>query len=134
MARQTSINAYRAIEASGLLSKRKWEVYQILYEYGPLTSTEIIQKYKETRFVAETGGITTRLSELKRLSCATEVGEKKNPATGMNQYLWDVTSNLPIKFEKNKSKDQQIKELTEELLQIKSELDQLKANIVTSLI
>jgi hypothetical protein len=103
MTRQTSAEAYRKIKEDGLLSLRKWQVYDILYRFGPLTSTEVIQKYREIYGpIAESGGMTTRCAELVHVGAAQEVGEKKNNQTGMMNILFDVTNQIPIKLEKPK--------------------------------
>lgn len=41
MARDTSREAYNKIKEMGLLSQRRWEVYDILYSHGPMTGGEI---------------------------------------------------------------------------------------------
>jgi len=93
--RQTSIDAYNEILFNGLLSKRRWEVYNFLYQNGPLTAEEI-----RVALCPNLGnGITPRLSELKALGVIVEVGTKKNPS-GMEAILWDVTGNLPIALPK----------------------------------
>lgn len=88
MIRQTSIQAYREIEAKGLLSKVRWLVYSHLYTHGPLTGSELN---------SQMGGVGyhKRLSELERLGVATTVGRKTCSVTGMECELWDVTANLP---------------------------------------
>jgi len=74
MIRQTSIDAYRKIEAEGLLSKRRWQVYDILYEFGPMTGGECFAKLIEKhKFQFPTNSnVTTRLGELRGLGCAME--------------------------------------------------------------
>ena len=94
MMRQTSLDAYRQIEAEGLLSKRNWEVYEALFHHGPLTAHEIVQLMRSKYPQANQTGFNARLSELKRIGVVTEVGEKKNPVSGKMNYIWDVTCNL----------------------------------------
>jgi len=88
MIRQTSIQAYREIEAKGLLSRVRWLVYAHLYANGPLTGTELN---------AQMGGVGyhKRLSELERLGVVRTVGRKRCSVTGMECETWDVTANLP---------------------------------------
>lgn len=100
MNRQTSAEAYRKIKEEGLLSLRKMEVYQILYKYGPLTAHEIVSVARSKYPSANQTGFNARLSELKKVGCAIEVGEKVNAISGKKNYLWDVTSSVPIKLEK----------------------------------
>lgn len=88
MIRQTSIQAYREIEAKGLLSKVRWLVYAHLYTHGPLTGSELN---------SQMGGVGyhKRLSELERLGVVATVGRRTCSITGMECELWDVTANLP---------------------------------------
>lgn len=95
MKRQTSLEAYSIILVDGLLSKRKWEVYDILYHHGPLTAHEVVGVARKKYPLANQTGFNARLSELKTLGVAVEVGEKENPVSKKKNYLWDVTNGLP---------------------------------------
>lgn len=96
--RQTSIDVYREIEAEGLLSKRRWEAYSTLFNHGPITAMETARKIPGTL----DHSISPRFAELKRMGLIREVGERACRITGRNCIIWDVTNNLPIKFEKPK--------------------------------
>lgn len=100
MIRQTSVDAYHAIRDEGLISKRKFEVYEILFHHGPLTAHEIVYMARSKYPLANQTGFNARLSELKTLGLAIEVGEKINPVSGKLNYLWDVTDKRPVNFEK----------------------------------
>lgn len=128
MIRQTSIDAYNKIKQNGSLSSRRWEVYDVLFKYGPLTGNEAIEKLKEEGKGAKTFDTNShsRLSELRQLGVIYEVGKKVCNVTGMNVILWDVTNNLPKKLEKQKTKDQIIKELQQEIKQLKAYIDDLE--------
>ena len=99
MPRQTSIATYHQIEQEGLLSKRRLEVYQILFKYGPLTAHEIVDVARTKYPKANQTGFNARLSELKTLGVVSEVGAKKHEVSGKQNILWDVTSELPKKTE-----------------------------------
>lgn len=99
--RQTSLEAYRHIESEGLLSRVRFEVYSILFHHGPLTMADIHKRLSKGRSVSG-GTYTSRLSELERMGVIREVKRVKCPITGRTATLWDVTSSLPIKFEKPK--------------------------------
>ena len=47
MARKTSIEAYNVIKASGKLGVRAFQVYQVLYNFGPLTQAETWHQVQE---------------------------------------------------------------------------------------
>lgn len=100
MTRQTSVETYRLIESDGLLSKRRFEVYSILFNSGPLTAHEIVATARKQYPLANQTGFNARLSELEKLGVVETVGEKNNPVSGHKNLLWDVTDKLPSKLEK----------------------------------
>lgn len=93
MTRQTSIDAYNKIKADGLLNGRRMQVYETLFAHGPLTARQV---WRMVDPEAPTGGITTRLSELRERTCVAEVGKVIEPETGHEVILWDVTPWLPV--------------------------------------
>ena len=95
MARLTSIRVYREIERNGLLSRRRWEVYKILFEHGPLTAIEVISRSGSLGGIRN--GMGSRLSELRSVGAVYEVGTRRCSVTGHNVILWDVTDRLPLK-------------------------------------
>ncbi len=112
MKRETSAEAYRIIEKNGLLSRRRKQVYDYLYVNGPCTAKQItssLQKGDEN-----SGGYTTRLSELRRMGALKEVGTTECPSTGHNVILWDVTGAIPVPFKKDKTKLEKSRSLLRE--------------------
>lgn len=107
MIRDTSIEAYKKIRENGLLSKRRFEVYDILFNNGPLTGSEVAIKFKKTygHFAPSNTNIVTRLGELRDTGAVREVNKTMCSVTGMTVILWDVTSKLPIKLEKTKKQN-----------------------------
>lgn len=104
MVRQTSKDAYLTIKETGLLSERRWMVYHILYNHGPLTGNEVYQRLK-TEFGIKFGNapsIVSRLGELRDLGVVSEYGKTICSVTGMRVIRWDVTSNLPTKWDRPK--------------------------------
>lgn len=92
MARQTSIEAYNEIKDNGLLSKRRFEVYDVLFNQGPLTCRQVWGCFPHG---TSTGSISPRLNELLDEGVVREIGTTVDPATNMTAILWDVTSDLP---------------------------------------
>lgn len=93
--RQTSAEAYHTIQANGLLSKRRWEIYDALYRHGPKTGSELFKCLTLYGENPTHSNIVTRLGELRDLGVAAEVGKKECEVSGMRVILWDVTDNLP---------------------------------------
>lgn len=100
MTRQTSIESYHAIKDNGLLSRRRFQVYDFLYNSGPATAR---QAWRAIAPNGHTGSINTRFAELREIGVVEEVGTTKEQATGMTVILWDVTANLPRRLMKKKS-------------------------------
>lgn len=102
MARQTSIQAYREIEADGVLGKLQWAVYSFLFQKGPLTTRGVHSGIKS--IARDVGIVSTRLTELTSMGLVYEVKEVRCEVTGKSVILWDVTANLPVKLKKKKKK------------------------------
>jgi hypothetical protein len=101
--RQTSIEVYRQMEREGLLSERRWEAYKILYEYGPMTSNEIFEKARLHGNPNYRHNTNARMTELRDLGVAVEVGTRECSVTGRTVILWDVTDQLPSRPEKREA-------------------------------
>ena len=81
--RETSIEAYNEIKENGLLSKRRFQVYETLYNNGPLTTGEIWYIYFRDQGISQ-NSINPRLSELVSLGVVSEVGKRSCKITGRN--------------------------------------------------
>lgn len=101
MVRDTSIEAYRTIKENGLLSKRRWQVYDVLFHHGPLTVGELWAWHLKDQGI-QLNSISPRTSELLNFGVITEIRERKCRSTGNLSIEWDVTSRLPANFEKPK--------------------------------
>ena len=111
--RQTSIDCYNKIKQEGLLSKRRFEVYEALLSSAPCTSSEAIRNAKTTFGVF---GVSSRFTELRDLGVIYEKGEKKCSITGRNVIEWDLTDRLPINIKNpNKTKQQKKNDALESL-------------------
>lgn len=117
--RDTSIAVYLRIKSEGLLSKLRQIVYDILFEFGPLTAEEVRVRTHGVKQVS----VSPRMSELVERKVVAEVGRKICSVTGNEAILWDVTSNLPEKPEPKITQNQKLKARVKEL---EEELEQLK--------
>lgn len=104
MVRETSVEAYRTIKENGLLSRRRWEAYEALFDCGPATATEVFNHMTPKGKSMVASNVRARLGELRDMGCVKEVGEKVESSTGATVILWDVTRGLPAKYEKPKKK------------------------------
>jgi len=62
LSRDTSIEAYRTIKANGLLSKRRLQVYEYLFNHGPATAKEIFVLVRCINKIKKLGGPIARES------------------------------------------------------------------------
>ena len=127
MVRQTSSAVYHQMERDGLLSARRWEAYKILYEFGPMTSNEIFEKAKLHGNPNYRHNTNARMTELRDLGVAAELGTRKCSVTGNMVILWDVTTALPKKVVKaaGKPSKQALQDAAEELHQLSPSADLL---------
>ena len=98
-ARETSILAFQAIKDNGLLSERRFQVYQIIFEHGPVNCRQIIEIASRGN-VTNTGAFSGRLSELERLGVIESHSVGPCPITGHETIFWVTTDQMPAKFEK----------------------------------
>jgi hypothetical protein len=88
--RQTSIDCYNAIKADGLLSKRRLQVYESIFNYAPCTASEV---FNDKNLKTNQSG---RFTELRDLGVIYEKGERLCNVTGRNVIEWDLTDRLPV--------------------------------------
>jgi hypothetical protein len=128
--RQTSINCYNQIKAKGLISKRRFEVYQAIYNSAPCTSSEaMIGKLNSTNVLSQS---RARFTELRELGVIYEKGIKKCSVTGRNVIEWDLTDRLPIIIKKStNTKKNELQILKEKLAIAKTSLEAVLWYIIT---
>lgn len=103
MIRETSIETYYEIKNNNLLSKKRMEVYDIIYNNGPVNCRQIINIASKGQ-VTNTGAISGRLSELEERGVIYDKFEAPCPVTGNKTIFWDTTNKLPIKPKKSLTK------------------------------
>lgn len=92
--RQTSAEAYRAIQVCGFFARTAVEVYNALYAHGPLTQTETwkwIGKGKKDVY-------GPRFPVLVRAGVIQVTGRRPCTETGFNALIYDVTAVMPVKL------------------------------------
>jgi hypothetical protein len=97
MTRRTSIEAYRRIKEGGLLSRRRFEMYDWLFHNGPASARDAYKILCDGKPINPSSYLS-RLSELRDMEVVAEVGEKIDPETKQTVIVWDVTENLPKKI------------------------------------
>jgi hypothetical protein len=125
--RDTSIEAYKAITENGMLSDRRWRVYDILFHNGPLIGARVAELYYfQYGRTSASETIRNRLTELRDMGVVRETGKTFDPNTGMTVIVWDVTSKLPVTFVKQKTKTQIIRELEARVAELERENHELR--------
>lgn len=100
MIRNTSVEAYNKIKDEGLLSRRRLQVYDVLYKHGPLTATGITNLIPGFKSSSVGFNVHARLCEMREMGCVEELGTKICSITGMTVILWDVTKEVPVKIKR----------------------------------
>lgn len=91
--RQTSVDAYNTLRDSGALSRMRWMVYDIVFQFGPLTQRELYERSRTwPGFSGAVGSATRRLLELRDRGLVEVVGERLCRYTQVNCEEWDVTA------------------------------------------
>jgi hypothetical protein len=89
MVRETSIECYNEIKSNGLLTKRRLEVYEAIYNSAPCTASEV---FKANNLETNQSG---RFTELRNLGVIYEVRTRKCNITNRTAIEWDLTDRLP---------------------------------------
>jgi hypothetical protein len=119
MIRETSVEAYDEIKENGLLSERRFEVYDFIARNGPCSINKLLQD--KAWIGRNTGSLTGRISELERMGLIVPWGKETAP-TGHRVILWEITKNLPSKLVVLETKTQTINRLQKEVVELRSEL------------
>ena len=87
--RETSVDAWHDIQASGVLGTEQLKAYGCLYKYGPQTGRELNDKLGPD--------MHKRLSELERYGIVASKGKRKCGITGRIVLEWGVTGQRPMR-------------------------------------
>jgi DNA-binding transcriptional regulator YhcF (GntR family) len=117
MTQRTSIETYYEIKNSGLLSEKRWKVYDIFYQMNrPLTGAEVSQIYKANYPSSQhSETIRNRITELKEMGLLAEFEMVDCTFTGRKVYTFVTTNNLPEKLEKKETLNQKLDKILEEI-------------------
>lgn len=97
--RKTSVDAYNQIMKSGLLGKRKRQVYDYIFHNGPCTAKEMASELSAT-VGGRADSFQPRCNELRICGLLEEVGTAICPVSKKEQILWDVTSKVATSIAK----------------------------------
>jgi Fe2+ or Zn2+ uptake regulation protein len=117
MTQRTSIETYYEIKNSGLLSEKRWKVYDIFYQNNrPLTGAEVSQIYKANYPSSQhSETIRNRITELKEMGLLAEFEMVDCTFTGRKVYTFITTNNLPEKLEKKETMNQKLDKILSEI-------------------
>jgi hypothetical protein len=87
---ETTLEAYKAVSASGVISSMQEKVLSIVEAYGEdgCISEEVLASSVVPGTHINTGTITTRLSELERKGLIYRAGDTRNASSGRKQVVW----------------------------------------------
>lgn len=101
MTRETSFEAFQYICQSGKVTKTKLEIYRVLFNWGPLTRSEIDARMAHKAYKSH---ISARLCDMRDMGIVAEKGVRICTVTGLKVIQWDVTSGLPAAVKRKKDK------------------------------
>lgn len=115
---KNSALAYQEIKRNGLLSKRRFEVYECIVKYGPITMSDCLDKLGLKR------NQSGRFSELEEAEVVFQMGSTIDNKTNMTVSLYRSTGNLPKEIKKKPSKSKQkIQDLEDKLERVQKFYD-----------
>lgn len=94
-----SIAVYKDIIATGLLSKRRQEVFQALGQYGPCTANELFRDWKGQNHVVQ-ANFGARLGELRDLGVVDIAENRFCQVTGRMAKVWQISGKYPVKVDR----------------------------------
>lgn len=118
--RKTSLDAYYEIKKSGLLSERRFQVYEIIVKRGPITQSELT-----SMFPGRDNSMRPRFAELEVLGVIRSIGTRTCRITGRNVHEWAATSGLP-----EKSKMEELKAIARLALKHKRSYEKFVAKYI----
>lgn len=129
IARRTSAEAYRRLVEEGGLSKRRAEVYGLVYKFGPGTSAEILAH--ALTGIAVLTQSRARFTELRALGLIAEVGTRTCSVTGRESICWDCTERaVPLERPGKAKRPSEVAALEERLAQVEARLRALDGRLL----
>ena len=125
MTQRTSIETYTEIKISGLLSEKRWRVYDIFYQLNrPLTGAEVSQIYKSNYPSSQhSETIRNRITELKEMGLLAEFEVVDCTFTGRKVISFITTNNLPEKLEKKETLNQKLNRILKQIESLGKTMD-----------
>jgi len=81
MMQQASLEAYKIV--TPVLPEKRFKVYQILLEQGPLTNKQIAERLEWT-----INRVTPRVKELREMGIVRRVKQMCDPESGVTVNVW----------------------------------------------
>jgi len=104
--RDTSVDAYKKVVNSGLLSIKLVQAFTIIYRFGPMTSRKANQRFVEIYKTEDNlNQFRALLTHLQNMDVIHTIGKVECPISEMTVYQFDVTGRLPVKEKKASLKD-----------------------------
>jgi len=105
--KRTSIEAYNEIKESGLLGKRMFEVYSLIYKHGPISANDLIRVVRAKGIDANQTGYNARFCELEQRGAIERSGFTVDILSRKRCNTYIVSGNLPVPPLKRLGRDNQ---------------------------
>jgi hypothetical protein len=100
--RENSIEVYHDIDSEGLLGKMQRQVLETLIKTGPATANQLFLTMRGTTNTNQ-ANVRARLSELREMGCAKDLGYVPCPTNGRRVILWGPLNQKPKRVERAES-------------------------------
>lgn len=109
--RSTSFHVYHQIKDEGLLSERRWQIYDALWQLDKPSSANEVHRYiiKQPRFQLANMNVITRLGELRDSGAVAEIGEFPCSVNSNVVTFFEITGKLPRSFVKPEGRVQRLR-------------------------
>ena len=133
MTRTTSAEAYKIIKRDGLLSRARWEAYDIASRFGPASDNELRQAAQADgcHSFEALDGLGKRYSELRDMGVLCEEGTRICKVSGKRAIVWAVSGELPRKLAKRQTRAEQVAFLEKQLRQAQAEIVRMASELAT---
>jgi len=119
MTQETSKHAYKLAIESGLVSRLRLKVFEVLCQHSPMTANECRQYLQTTN---NSGVYSTRFSELERQGLIYSKESRACQITGYKAMVWEITGSYPHKLAANGSKKQIVARMVKRIDFLKGQL------------
>jgi len=100
--KETSIQAYLESLKNGLITKRRYQVAQLIGQMQPVSANNLVRHTRELGFQGNQTGLNARFSELEKQDVIEKCGEVVDSVSKKRNGIYRLTLREPVKLKKPK--------------------------------